>query len=473
MNVGVFGDSELAAEIRQAVVDVRCRPAALATGDLHVMADRLDVLLAPLSWARNGGLERAAALDLPVVVVVTNPDQDVVRQVTRRGAKGVVTVPFEPEQLLAQLRVATRLQRVDRERMALDARVGRLEKAYAVAADPLFFLDFDGRIAEVNPAASDAYAMSEAELLGQLWGAIGVDPAAREALLERLGDKDVLRHGRIQRLSGGDLVECVLHRVRGELGEPAGTLVFERDLSEIQELKDAIALRQEALELLERRNAELERFTYTVSHDLKSPLVTIRGFTQRLVRDAMGGRTDRLEHRSTRIDAAVDTMEALLDDLLQLSRVGRVADPTHSVPLGPLVDEVLLLLHGSLREAKATVLRNEPFPAVLGDPTRLREVLQNLIENAIRYRSEEPLVITLDAVRDGDEVELTVTDNGIGIDPAYHETVFGLFEQVHDGDGTGIGLALVRRIVDVHGGTVGVRSAPSRGSTFWVRLQHG
>lgn len=463
--VAETGAADLRAALQALGLTVQEAGAGLETG-----LDRPRVLLAPLAWGLDGGLDRAGLRDLPTVVYAREPSVTDVVSSMRVGARGVVTLPAEPEQLLAQLRLAVRMHTMDKERKVLTARVGRLRKAYEGSADALFFLDADGVIQECNRAAGNAYEVQPETLVGCRWVEIGTDSASRRALVESLHQQDVLRNARVERVQRGGLIDCVLYRVRGEPGEEAGMLVFERDLAEITELRDAMDERDRVLGELEQRNAELERFTYTVSHDLKSPLVTIRGFLGRMMREIREGRLDRLEHRASRIDAAVNTMEELLDDLLELSRVGRVADPTQRVELEQVVDASLLLVRGPLVEAGGKARVQGPLPVVRGDPTRLREVFQNLLENAVRYRSDEPLRIFIRAHVEVSEVVVEIEDNGIGIAPEDQERVFGLFERGTQGEGTGIGLAIVRRILQVHGGQVGVRPATPRGSVFWLRL---
>jgi signal transduction histidine kinase len=224
---------------------------------------------------------------------------------------------------------------------------------------------------------------------------------------------------------------------------------------------------------LERRNAELERFTYTVSHDLRSPLVTVRGFVDLVEKDVAAGEAERVAADVARIRGATGTMEKLLRELLELSRVGRVTSPPETIPLDALAREAVALLHARLRAAKARVEVLPGLPSVRGDRTRLLEVLQNLIENAVKFRSgQHPPVVEVGSRPGEDGPVIYVRDNGVGIDPRYHERVFTLFERLDPRvEGTGVGLALVKRIVEVHGGRVWVESeGAGKGSTFCFTL---
>ncbi len=224
---------------------------------------------------------------------------------------------------------------------------------------------------------------------------------------------------------------------------------------------------------LETRNAELERFTYTVSHDLKTPLVTIGGFLGLVEQDALAGNPQRLRADLKRISEATDKMRRLLDELLQLSRAGRRLNTVEALPLRPIVDEALSIVDA--RSSRVRVDVHSPLPTVLGDRGRLIEVFQNLLENAFKYagNQEAPTVeIGCDGFDEKGHAKIFVRDNGIGIPPQFHSRIFELFEKLDPlSQGTGVGLALVRRIVDAHGGSVSVSSlGDGTGATFTLTL---
>jgi len=225
---------------------------------------------------------------------------------------------------------------------------------------------------------------------------------------------------------------------------------------------------------LEAKNTELERFTYTVSHDLKSPLVTIRGFLGFLVRSARSGDQQRLEEDIRRIEAAAGSMEMLLNDLLELSRVGRQMNTPAPVRFEAVVREAASLVDGALRTRRAELVIAPELPVVFGDRVRLVQVVQNLLDNAIKFSGDIPAPrIEIGCRRAGKGTACVfVRDNGIGIEARHHEKIFGLFDKI-DGrsEGTGVGLALVKRIVDAHGGRIWVESeGPGRGSCFCLEL---
>lgn len=225
---------------------------------------------------------------------------------------------------------------------------------------------------------------------------------------------------------------------------------------------------------LEGRNAELERFTYTVSHDLRSPLVTIRGFLGYLRRDAESRDLTRFDSDLGRIAKAVDRMQALLNDLLELSRIGRIVNPAEDIPLGALIAETLNLLNSQVEAHNVKLEIHQDLPVVHGDRTRLIEILQNLISNAIKFMGSQPnpqIEIGTNGLDKDGKAIIFIRDNGIGIEPRYHERIFGLFNRLNpEIEGTGVGLTLVKRIIEVQGGQIWVDSQVGSGSTFFFTL---
>ena len=244
-------------------------------------------------------------------------------------------------------------------------------------------------------------------------------------------------------------------------------LTFSRDITE---RKHAEAERERLIKELEVRNAELERFTYTVSHDLKSPLITVRGFLGYLEKDALAGNTEGMKADIGRITEAANKMEQLLRELLELSRAGRMMNPPQAVALEEIVREALEVVAGRVKERGVCVEVASGLPVVWGDKLRLVEVMQNLLDNAVKFIGEQPkpvIEVGVRGVEDGKAI-VFVRDNGMGIDPRYQEKVFGLFDKLDSQtEGTGVGLALVKRIIETHGGRIWVESeGKGKGSTF-------
>jgi len=240
------------------------------------------------------------------------------------------------------------------------------------------------------------------------------------------------------------------------------------------ELQSELSQKQSLIDELENKNAELERFTYTVSHDLRSPLVTIRGFLGYLERDVKDGNMEGFQKDLQRISRATVVMDKLLKDLLELSRIGRLINRPQDVPFEQLVNDALGIVHGRLEERRVTLHTHPDLPLVHVDKLRLIEVLQNLIDNAAKYmgNQQEPIIeIGMDGHDKLGHPILFVRDNGIGIPMEYQERIFGLFNKLDaTSEGTGVGLALVKRIIEFHGGGIWVESEPGKGSTFFFTL---
>jgi signal transduction histidine kinase len=226
---------------------------------------------------------------------------------------------------------------------------------------------------------------------------------------------------------------------------------------------------------LKRSNAELEQFAYVASHDLQEPLRKVASFCQ-LLQSRYGGQLD--ERADQYIGFAVDgakRMQELINDLLAFSRVGRAGAPGRDVDLGAVVRAAEGNLAERIQESGATVEVGE-LPTVRGDSGLLTLVFQNLIGNAIKFRGEDPPLVRIEARTDGDggPWELTVADNGIGIEGEYADRIFVIFQRLHSRatyEGTGIGLAMVRKIVEHHGGRVWLEPGTERpGSTFRITL---
>jgi signal transduction histidine kinase len=267
---------------------------------------------------------------------------------------------------------------------------------------------------------------------------------------------DILSIG-IARMRDIEALEDHAHKLQGE--------VSERRRAELRN--------EELIVELEAKNEELGRFVYAVSHDLKSPLVTIEGFLGHLKKDTKAGNESRMSEDIGHIVSATDRMNDLLDDLLSLSRIGRLDNDPEQIVFHALVEDALALVQGRLDAAEATVQVASSFPGVVGDRTRLLNLMQNLIDNAAKFGCvSEDLRIEI-GCRQGDRSVFYVADNGPGIPERFHEKVFGLFERLDSTvPGTGLGLSLARRIVEHHGGSIWVESeGDGQGATFCFTLE--
>ena len=243
-----------------------------------------------------------------------------------------------------------------------------------------------------------------------------------------------------------------------------------------EELERRVAERTAELaranEALEQSNLELRHFAYIASHDLQTPLRGINGFAQLLQEDYRGRLDPTADDYLERIVLESTRMKSLITDLLTYSRVESRARPFQPTDLNRVADEVIGLLAPSIEDSNGRVTRDD-LPVVAGDASQLIHLLQNLIENGLKYHGEEPPHVHVRAVQDGGEWIISVRDNGIGIAPEHHERIFDVFRRLHTQEeypGTGIGLAVCRRIVARHGGRIWLQSRVGEGSEFLFTL---
>jgi PAS domain S-box-containing protein len=261
---------------------------------------------------------------------------------------------------------------------------------------------------------------------------------------------------------------------RGEvvLGAGGEAVAFQGTAQDTTEQERSRQALQRYARELEARNAELEQFAYVASHDLQEPLRMVSSFLQLLQRRYAGRLDDTAdEYIAYAVDGA-KRMQALIQDLLAYSRIGTRGKPFQRVDLSRLVEDVLTDLGPAIDDTEATVEVGD-LPSVDADPTQMRQLLQNLVGNAIKFRGPDPPLVRLRAAREGPNWRITVSDAGIGIAPEHRDRIFQIFQRLHTRDeyeGTGIGLAICKRIVERHGGRIWVDSAEEGGAAFHFTL---
>lgn len=268
----------------------------------------------------------------------------------------------------------------------------------------------------------------------------------------------------------GELVEAT--RIFG-----SGNLAYRLEPKASDEIGQIAHAVNDMAERLRQSREALASFAYTVSHDLRSPLHAMHGFSEALIEDFSDQLGPQGQDYAKRIASAAIRMEMLLNDILVYSRVERENMDLKMVPLDTVVDDVLSSLTQSITDKHAVVSVDHPLPPVVGYQPVLEQALTNLVSNALKFAKDGSTPeIRISAQRSNGTVRLSVADKGIGIDPDHHRRIFNVFERLHGADsypGTGIGLAIVRKGIERMGGRTGVESALGQGSRFWIELPPG
>jgi len=343
-----------------------------------------------------------------------------------------------------------------------------LQATLESTADGILAVDNKGKVIKANRRFAELWRIPQSLMDA------GDDRVLLDFVLKQLSDPDAFLK-KVQLLYSTDAVEMdtlvfkdgrIFERYTSPMmmeGAVIGRVWSFRDITERK--------RQE--EELKQKNSELERFTYTVSHDLKSPLVTVKTFLGYLEQDLARPDMERVKQDVDYMHTATKKMGQLLDELLNLARVGRKKNPAVRVTFRELAQEAVRLVAGRISTGGVKVQVADAVVTLEGDRSRLMEIWQNLVENACKFMGNQPQPqVEIGVEQRGPETVFFVRDNGAGIDPRYQAKVFGLFEQLNPkGEGTGMGLALVKRIVELYEGRIWVESAgPGQGANFLFTL---
>jgi two-component system sensor kinase FixL len=378
----------------------------------------------------------------------------------------------------------------DRLREALAESQARKHAILESSLDPILTINHEGIITEFNRAAEQAFGFPRDKVLGTRPADVLFPPSTSAGQRNRI-DR-YLEAGEGSML--GKRVDVTAVRAGGETfaAEMAMTISQEQGLPVLTVFVRDISLRKKAEEQqaryaaeLERSNRDLEQFAYVASHDLQEPLRKIRAFGDRLEMKCREALDATGRECVERMQNAAARMQTLIDDLLTFSRVTTRVKDFVTVDLGQIAREVVSDLEVQIEQAGGRVEVGK-LPTIQADPLQMRQLLQNLIGNALKFRRpEEPPVVKIEGryvsggerreghARAGEMCRVTVADNGIGFDPRHQERIFGIFQRLHPRDvyeGTGIGLALCRKIAEHHGGTITAQGSPNQGSTFEVLL---
>jgi PAS domain S-box-containing protein len=347
------------------------------------------------------------------------------------------------------------------------------EATFHAVPDLIMILDGQHRILRANRAMAEKVGRTPEELVGKKCHEIvhgSSTPIPFCVHTELMCDgKEHTREVVESRINAVLLVSVSPLKDLG--GKLIGSVHVARDVSERARRE---AMLQNALSELERSNTELQQFAYVASHDLQEPLRMVSSYVRLLERRYKGRLdTDADDFIQFAVDGA-QRMQRLIDDLLRYSRVGTHGREFSHVDCGVLVNQVLANLKVSIEESGAQILLGA-LPTVKGDATQLTQLFQNVIENAIKFRNNEPPEIEISAEKADDSWRFSLADNGIGIDPQYHERVFSIFQRLHGRDrypGTGIGLAICKKIVERHAGRIWIQSEEGAGTSFFFTIPY-
>jgi PAS domain S-box-containing protein len=370
----------------------------------------------------------------------------------------------------------TERDRAEQERETADKAVLRAkeewERTFNTIPDLIAILDKEHRVVRVNQAMADRLGLAPDKCIGArchevVHGLSRPPEFCPHSLTCRDGEEHVTEVH--EAVLGGDFLVSTTP-LSDELGRLIGSIHVARNITERKRMEEE--LRRKSTHL-EAANKELESFAYSVSHDLRAPLRAIDGYSRMLLRDA-GGKLDKdAQYRFQVIRDNVRKMGQLIDDLLAFSRLGRAAMSPSLLDMGEMISEVWDELCG-INPGRHLELRRGLLPAVFGDRTLIKQCLVNLLSNAVKFtREREPAIIEISGGRDGNEIQYCVKDNGAGFDMRYYDKLFGVFQRLHgenEFEGTGVGLAIVHRIIHRHGGRVWAEGEVDRGATFYFRL---
>ncbi len=345
------------------------------------------------------------------------------------------------------------------------------------SGEAIITIDLDAAITTWNPAATRILGYPAEDTVGKTIDII-VPPEQRDdmsSIIERaLRGEQIEICATVREALDGRLVDVSwrICPIRSQSGAIIGAVTFLRDVSGIGDREREAARLARDVEELRRSNIELEQFAYVASHELLEPLRMVVNFTRLLAERCRGKLDDKSDQYIRHALDGAKRMQHLVRSLLHFSRVTAAERSLGPVNSASVVKSVLAGLSATIAECDAEVTTGT-LPLVVSEETELGQVFQNLIANALKFRSDHPVRVRVDARRDGDDWVFRVQDNGIGIDDKHRERIFEMFHRLHQRgkyEGTGIGLALVKKIVERQGGRIWVESKPGHGATFFFTV---
>ena len=393
------------------------------------------------------------------------------------GSEFPVDVSLSPLNTEQGLLVMATIHDITRRKQAEEAlrdSEARMRAIFDTAVDGIVTIDERGTIERFNPAAERMFGYTEAEVTGKNVSMLMPSPyrEAHDGYLAhylRTSEKKIIGIGREVVGLRKDGTTFPMDLAVGETRQDERRM-FIGTVRDISARKQAEEQRDRLLRELESANEELKNFGYVVSHDLKAPLRAIGSLADWLSTDYADKFDDEGKEHMRLLISRVHRMDGLIDGILQYSRVGRVKEVTVAVDLNRLVREVIDLLAPPKNIAVSV---ENPLPTVMAEPTRIQQVFQNLLSNAIKYMDKPEGEIRIACGAEGRQWKFSITDNGPGIDQQHFEKIFQLFQTLAPRDrveSTGVGLSLVKKIVEMYGGRIWLESTVGRGSTFFFTL---
>jgi PAS domain S-box-containing protein len=469
------GDVELLRRYLREVPDLKLDFAdRLSTGLKRLSENHIDLVILDFGLPDSQGLEtltrfRSQVLDIPVVVLTGMSDESLGIKAVRMGAQDyLIKGQVDHTGLSRAIRHAMERHRTE---SALRESEELFRSLFENSLDGILLTRPDGTVLKANPAACKIWRQTEEEIC--LAGTNGLvdttDIRLPHLLEERRRTGRCTGELKLRRKDGAilhaELSSAIFTDAKGE----QKTCMSVRDITTRRQAEVTL---QETLADLARSNADLQQFAYVASHDLQEPLRNVASCLQMLEKDyknKLDADADQYIHYA--VDGAV-RMKALILDLLAYSRVATKGKPSIRVDCEQTLDRTLNNLGAAISEAGA-VITHDPLPTVFADDTQLLQVFQNLIGNAIKFRRDDPARIHVSAVKNKNEWIFSIKDNGIGIESRHLERIFEIFQRLHKRsqyDGTGMGLAIVKKVVERHGGRIWAESEPAVGTTFYFTI---
>ena len=397
------------------------------------------------------------------------------------GTEFPVEISLSPLETAEETLVSSAIRDLT-ERKRAEAAREQLASIVDYSEDAIIGKTLEGIIVTWNRGAERLYGYTAAEMVGKSVSLL-LPPDRPDELpdiMRRLRCGEKIDHQEtVRRRKDGGLVDVLISisPIKNSQGTVTGASTIARDVTERRRSEEGIRRLNHDLEQrtadLEAANRELEAFTYSVSHDLRAPLRHIDGFSKLLAEESQGELTDDAREYLTTIRESVQQMGALIDDLLNLARVGRSQLSLQVTGFESLVKEVLADLTRAYPQ-RAIEWNVQALPFVDCDPALMKQVFANLLSNAVKFtRPRNPAVIEVGSTRQGDEPVIFVRDNGVGFSMKYANKLFGVFQRLHrseDFEGTGVGLATVQRIIHKHGGRVWAEAELDKGATFYFNV---